>query len=124
MRDILRGYWQCNEETLALVDLLTTSRANLQDIFDRYKQAGREAQEHPEAISKIKDWIAKARELQVSPPVSTCKCLALRSTNEMGCICVRFGREAHCISSLTEEVNSSGLTLMKIIMIFKFVMSG
>jgi len=70
MRDVLRGYWQCNEQTLALVGILTTSRANLQDIFDIYKQAGREAQEHPEAISKIKDWIAKAKELQVSPPVS------------------------------------------------------
>lgn len=64
MNDVLKDFWRCNEETLALVDFLTTSKAKLEDTFTYYKEAGHEAERHPEAIKDIKDWIAKAKELQ------------------------------------------------------------
>jgi len=66
MSDVSKDFWRCNEETLALVDFLTTSKAELEDTFTYYKEAGHEAERHPEAIKDIKDWIAKAKELQVS----------------------------------------------------------
>jgi hypothetical protein len=66
MNDLLKDFWRCNEETLALVDFLTTSKAKLEDTFTYYREAGHEAECHPEAIKDIKYWIAKAKELQVS----------------------------------------------------------
>jgi hypothetical protein len=66
MSDVLKDFWRCNEETLTLVDFLTTSKAKLEDTFTYYKEAGHEAESHPEAIEDIKDWIAKAKELRVS----------------------------------------------------------
>ncbi|KAH9534298.1 hypothetical protein CY35_18G100500 [Sphagnum magellanicum] len=65
MSDVSKDFWRCNEETLALVDFLTTSKAELEDTFTYYKEAGHEAERHPEAIKDIKDWIAKAKELQL-----------------------------------------------------------
>ncbi len=58
-------FWHCNEETLALVDFLTSSTADIQDTFAYLKEAGHAAARRPDATDDITQWIAKAKQVQV-----------------------------------------------------------
>lgn len=57
-------FWHCNEETLALVDFLTSSTADIQDAFAYRKEAGHAAARRPDATDDITQWIAKAKQVQ------------------------------------------------------------
>lgn len=57
-------FWHCNEETLALVDFLTSSTADIQDTFAYLKEAGHAAARRPDATDDITQWIAKAKQVQ------------------------------------------------------------